>query len=103
MLWPMKMLYCTSRCGNVAAILELDEHLQRNFTIFEAAPQVSRVMFCFVKYFISKKLLSKLFAITACKCSFIVRVVLPLLYSAIYQFMGICFTFLECECIYLHF
>ena len=29
------------RCGNVAAILELDEHLQKNFTIFEAAPQVS--------------------------------------------------------------
>jgi len=28
------------RCGNVAAILELDEHLQKNFTIFEAAPQV---------------------------------------------------------------
>ena len=29
--------YCY-RCGNVAAILELDEHLARNFTIFEAAP-----------------------------------------------------------------
>ena len=28
------------RCGNVAAILELDEHLQKSFTIFEAAPQV---------------------------------------------------------------
>lgn len=28
------------RCGNVAAILELDEHLQKDFTIFEAAPQV---------------------------------------------------------------
>ena len=32
--------YCY-RCGNVAAILELDENLQRDFTIFEAAPQVS--------------------------------------------------------------
>ncbi len=32
------------RCGNVAAILELDEHLQRDFTIFEAAPQV-RLLF----------------------------------------------------------
>ena len=31
-----------SRCGNVAAILELDEHLQRDFTIFEAAPQETR-------------------------------------------------------------
>ena len=31
--------YCY-RCGNVAAILELDENLQRDFTIFEAAPQV---------------------------------------------------------------
>ena len=29
------------RCGNVAAILELDEHLNKDFTIFEAAPQVS--------------------------------------------------------------
>lgn len=32
-----------SRCGNVAAILELDEHLQKNFTIFEAAPQVRKL------------------------------------------------------------
>lgn len=31
-----------SRCGNVAAILELDEHLAREFIIFEAAPQESR-------------------------------------------------------------
>jgi len=31
----------------VAAILELDEHLQRSFTIFEAAPQVgSTVSIC---------------------------------------------------------
>jgi len=30
--------YCY-RCGNVAAILELDENLNRNFKIFEAAPQ----------------------------------------------------------------
>jgi serine/threonine-protein phosphatase 4 catalytic subunit len=29
--------YCY-RCANVAAILELDEHLNRNFKIFEAAP-----------------------------------------------------------------
>ena len=35
------MPFCLAyRCGNVAAILELDEHLQRDFTIFEAAPQV---------------------------------------------------------------
>jgi len=33
--------YCY-RCGNVAAILELDEHLNRNFKIFEAAPQDGR-------------------------------------------------------------
>lgn len=32
--------YCY-RCGNVAAILELDEDLNYEFTIFEAAPQVS--------------------------------------------------------------
>ena len=31
------------RCGNVAAILELDEHLQKNYKIFEAAPQETRV------------------------------------------------------------
>ena len=30
------------RCGNVAAILELDEHLNKNFKIFEAAPQEAR-------------------------------------------------------------
>ena len=41
--------YCY-RCGNVAAILELDENLQRDFTIFEAAPQVTAknlFLFCF--------------------------------------------------------
>lgn len=31
--------YCY-RCGNVAAILELDDKLNKEFTIFEAAPQV---------------------------------------------------------------
>jgi len=33
--------YCY-RCGNVAAILELDENLTKNYKIFEAAPQESR-------------------------------------------------------------
>ncbi len=33
--------YCY-RCGNVAAILEFDEHLTRNFKIFKAAPQETR-------------------------------------------------------------
>lgn len=33
--------YCY-RCGNVAAILELDEQLNRNFKVFEAAPQECR-------------------------------------------------------------
>jgi serine/threonine-protein phosphatase 4 catalytic subunit len=33
--------YCY-RCGNVAAILELDEHLNKNYKIFEAAPQEAR-------------------------------------------------------------
>ena len=37
-----KALLFFPRCGNVAAILELNEHLQRDFTIFEAAPQESR-------------------------------------------------------------
>lgn len=30
------------RCGNVAAILELDEHLNKKFRVFEAAPQVHK-------------------------------------------------------------
>ncbi|XRB04496.1 serine/threonine-protein phosphatase [Pycnococcus provasolii] len=33
--------YCY-RCGNVAAILELDEHLARNYKVFCAAPQEDR-------------------------------------------------------------
>ncbi|KAI8915166.1 Metallo-dependent phosphatase-like protein [Powellomyces hirtus] len=33
--------YCY-RCGNVAAILELDEHLNKNYKIFDAAPQEAR-------------------------------------------------------------
>ena len=33
--------YCY-RCGNVAAILELDENLKRDFTKFEAAPNEVR-------------------------------------------------------------
>lgn len=39
------MLYLTGsfmlhRCGNVAAILELDENLNKQFRVFDAAPQV---------------------------------------------------------------
>lgn len=33
--------YCY-RCGNVAAILELDENLTKFYKIFEAAPQEAR-------------------------------------------------------------
>jgi len=33
--------YCY-RCGNVAAILELDENLEKSFKIFDAAPQEER-------------------------------------------------------------
>jgi serine/threonine-protein phosphatase 4 catalytic subunit len=33
--------YCY-RCGNVAAILELDEHLNQSYKIFDAAPQEAR-------------------------------------------------------------
>lgn len=33
--------YCY-RCGNVAAILELDEQCGRNFKVFDAAPQDAR-------------------------------------------------------------
>eukprot|EP01059_Diplonema_ambulator_P035307 TRINITY_DN825_c0_g1_i1.p1 TRINITY_DN825_c0_g1~~TRINITY_DN825_c0_g1_i1.p1 ORF type:complete len:308 (+),score=48.41 TRINITY_DN825_c0_g1_i1:88-1011(+) len=34
--------YCY-RCGNVASILELDEHQHKNYKIFEAAPQETRI------------------------------------------------------------
>ena len=30
------------RCGNVAAILELDENLNKQFRVFDAAPQVCK-------------------------------------------------------------
>jgi serine/threonine-protein phosphatase 4 catalytic subunit len=33
--------YCY-RCGNVAAILELDENLNKNFKVFDSAPQEKR-------------------------------------------------------------
>mmetsp|Transcript_820 Transcript_820/g.1790 ORF Transcript_820/g.1790 Transcript_820/m.1790 type:complete len:117 (+) Transcript_820:1475-1825(+) len=33
--------YCY-RCGNVASILELDEHLGKSFKIFDAAPNEAR-------------------------------------------------------------
>lgn len=32
--------YCY-RCGNVAAILELDDYLNKQYKLFEAAPQVN--------------------------------------------------------------
>lgn len=39
----LRLLFiCLNSCGNVAAILELDENLHREFTIFEAAPQETR-------------------------------------------------------------
>lgn len=34
-------VYSICRCGNVAAIFELDENLRKNYTIFEAAPNAS--------------------------------------------------------------
>jgi hypothetical protein len=42
----MLTLFVERRCGNAAAILELDEHLQRKFTFFEAALQESRGVSC---------------------------------------------------------
>jgi len=33
--------YCY-RCGNVASIMEFDEHLNKTFRIFDAAPQDAR-------------------------------------------------------------
>lgn len=45
------------RCGNVAAILQLDEDLNQQFRVFEAAPQVpeftfSVVFMCFAVAFL---------------------------------------------------
>jgi len=37
---------CTCRCGNVAAILELDENLNKQFRVFEAAPHVCILHLC---------------------------------------------------------
>ncbi len=34
--------HCTYSCGNVAAILEIDENLRRFYKIFDAAPQDTR-------------------------------------------------------------
>lgn len=31
------------RCGNVAALLELDEHMNKTYKIFEASPDLVRV------------------------------------------------------------
>ena len=38
------LLLSHHRCGNVAAIFELDENIQNEFLIFEAAPNVSYYM-----------------------------------------------------------
>lgn len=38
--------YCY-RCGNIAAILELNEHLGKEFKLFDAAPQVNLFTFIF--------------------------------------------------------
>lgn len=38
------IVFILSRCGNVAAILELDEHLGKNYKIFDAAPAEVRGM-----------------------------------------------------------
>ena len=53
------------RCGNVAAILELDENLNKEFRVFEAAPQVGALInasmglvFCLCYHLLSFSLLS---------------------------------------------
>jgi len=46
---PYKML-STCRCGNVAAILELDENLNMQFRVFEAAPHVCILHLCSMSY-----------------------------------------------------
>jgi hypothetical protein len=33
------------RCGNVASILELDEHLAQEYKVFQHAPSVSSLLF----------------------------------------------------------
>lgn len=43
--------YCY-RCGNVAAILELDDYLNKQYKLFEAAPQVSLLHVFFIMPFI---------------------------------------------------
>ena len=41
-------LSCVYSCGNVAAIFELDEVLRRDYTIFEAAPNVSQIILLYI-------------------------------------------------------
>jgi serine/threonine-protein phosphatase 4 catalytic subunit len=36
------MTLSANRCGNVASILQLDEHLEQDYKVFEAAPQETR-------------------------------------------------------------
>lgn len=52
--------YCY-RCGNVAAILRLDEFLNREFAIFEAAPQVRHL-------FLLLSFQTKIFSICSSRC-----------------------------------
>ena len=56
--------YCY-RCGNVAAILELDEHLNKNYKIFEAAPQDARG--------VPAKRPGNCFLISIMECCYVVR------------------------------
>jgi hypothetical protein len=46
---PYKKL-STCRCGNVAAILELDENLNKKFCVFDAAPHVCILHLCSMSY-----------------------------------------------------
>ena len=39
------ILFGFSRCGNVASILELDEHLGQEYKVFQHAPVVSDHLF----------------------------------------------------------
>lgn len=43
-VWTLTTAFHTYRCGNVASVLQLDDNLNQDYKVFEAAPQDSRAL-----------------------------------------------------------
>ena len=65
------ILFGFSRCGNVASILELDEHLGQEYKVFQHAPVVSHRSdkLLPINHLIPSSLLARLFPINFHLCS----------------------------------